>query len=793
MHEGTAATNVLSTPALVGRAVLLLALALGIGLGGHFLGFTMNQAVAASVFLSTIMGTLLFWNLRLAVAFIGVAVLVLTHSLDLPGLVEATSLPVILFLAGMMVIVGALRDTGFFTWVVQSIVAMPRISARKFIAVTAVASALLACLVDEVTSIIFISALVFQVCDRLKLNPAPYLITCVLCTNVGSAGTMMGNPVGIYIGAQAGLTFMDFILWAFPVMLLALAATLAVTLYWFRRDLELFDERLADRLSRNLSLAPVIDVPHRQGVALLTVTFLLIASHHQLEHLLGLATNSVLLITPLACAGGVMIWRHRRARFYIEREVDWWTLLFFMLLFAVAGTLEHVGLTQKMARGFTSVFGGRLNTLIPLIISTTGLGSAVVDNVVFVAAFSPVIRSLSDSIFGMPLWWAMLFGACFGGNITLIGSTANIVALGLLERHSHVHISFWQWFKVGALSALVSGAVAWGALIVTAPLMARYAGSRDATLAGETMGTTWSVRIADTAPDRQKLRRLQADISTALEELNRQMSTWREDSEISQFNRAGANAPMAISPDFQQVIRHALEIAEATEGAFDPTIGALVNLWGFGPDGRHEAPDSAQIVAAQAHTGWRHLTLRRDGKLSKKIPQLHLDLSAIAKGYSVDKIAVLVADAGFRNYLVDIGGETHAVGLNARREPWRIGIQQPDAADEIYRAVHVADRPALATSGDYRNRYRDENGTFIAHIIDPRTAKPVAHNAASVTVLAPDCVTADALATTLFVLGPEKGLGLLQKQFPAVDALFILQTDEGLTPIASAPDIFEEL
>lgn len=472
-------TSGLTTPALVRRGLLLLGLALAAGLAGRSIGFSGTQAVAASVFLSTILGTLLFWNLRLAIAFLGVAVLVLTHSLDLPALVEATSLPVILFLAGMMVIVGALRDTGFFTWVVQSIVAMPRITGRRFISVTALASALLACLVDEVTSIIFISALVFQVCERLKLNPAPYLITCVLCTNVGSAGTMMGNPVGIYIGSQAGLTFLDFILWAFPVMLLALAATLGVTMLWYRRDLDVFDERLADRLGRNLSLVPDIAVPHRQGVALLVVTFLAIASHHQLEQLLGLETNSVLLITPLACAGGVMIWRHQRARFYIEREVDWWTLLFFMLLFAVAGTLEHVGLTHMMARGFTTAFGTSPAALVPIIISTTGMGSAFVDNVVFVAAFSPVIRALSESMFGMPLWWALLFGACFGGNITLIGSTANIVALGLLEKHGHIHITFWQWFKIGAVSAVVAGVVAWAALAATAPVMARYAAARN--------------------------------------------------------------------------------------------------------------------------------------------------------------------------------------------------------------------------------------------------------------------------------------------------------------------------
>jgi Na+/H+ antiporter NhaD/arsenite permease-like protein len=477
MYEG-ATSNEMSTPALIRRALLLLVLAVSAGFAGQLIGFTTQQSVAAGVFLSTILGTLLFWNLRLSIAFLGVSVLILTRSLDLPSLVEATSLPVILFLAGMMVIVGALRDTGFFTWVVQSIIAMPRITGRKFIAVTAIASALLACLVDEVTSIIFISALVFQVCERLKLNPAPYLMTCVLCTNVGSAGTMMGNPVGIYIGTQAGLTFFDFILWAFPVMLVALAATLGVSMLWFRRELDVFDERLAERLSRNLSLAPDIDIPHRQGLILLTITFLIIASHHQVEQLLGLSTNSALLIAPLACAGAVMIWRHKRARFYIEREVDWWTLLFFMLLFAVAGTLEHVGLTQKMAHGFTSAFGSNPKALIPIILGTTGIGSAFVDNVVFVAAFSPVIRSLSESMFGMPLWWAMLFGACFGGNITMIGSTANIVALGLLEKHGHIHISFWEWLKIGFISAVVAGAVAWGALVVTSPLMERYAGHR---------------------------------------------------------------------------------------------------------------------------------------------------------------------------------------------------------------------------------------------------------------------------------------------------------------------------
>ena len=179
---------------------------------------------------------------------------------------------------------------------------MPNLTGRKFITVTAIASALLACAVDEVTSIIFVSTLIFQVCDRLKLNPTPYILIAVLCTNVGSAGTMMGNPVGIYIGTKGMLTFGDFMLWAFPLMLVALFATVGLTLFYFRRQLREFDVQLKDRLAQGLTLAPLVKVPYKQGLLLITLTILAIASHHPLENLFGLAKNSVLLITPLVCA-----------------------------------------------------------------------------------------------------------------------------------------------------------------------------------------------------------------------------------------------------------------------------------------------------------------------------------------------------------------------------------------------------------------------------------------------------------------------------------------------------------
>jgi len=464
-------SNAMSFKSMIPRFAIMLAVALLVGFGGPLVGMNPNQSTACAVFISIIFGTLFFWEFRLAVAFLGLAVLIFSKSLDIPTFVSSSSLEVIMFLVGMMVIVGALRDLGFFTWIVQLIVSMPNLSGRKFIFVTAVASALLACAVDEVTSIIFISTLIFQVCDRLKLNPTPYILIAVLATNIGSSGTMMGNPVGIFIGTKGQLTFGDFMVWSFPMMLAALVVTILLLLWFYRKNLDQFDTNLKDRLARGLSIAPVVKVPYGRGLLLLVLTVVAIASHHQTETLLGLEKNSVLLVMPLICAGIVMILKPNRARHYIEKEVDWWTLIFFMLLFAVAGTLEHTHVDQLLASGFSKIAGKTPSSLVPFIFSVSAVGSAFVDNVIFVAAFSPVIEQLAITVKDLPLWWALLFGACFGGNITMIGSTANIVALGMLEKHGGHHVSFFQWLKVGLLCTIISGGIAVGTLLVLAPKM----------------------------------------------------------------------------------------------------------------------------------------------------------------------------------------------------------------------------------------------------------------------------------------------------------------------------------
>ena len=464
-------SGTMSFKSMFPRFVILLAAAALVGFGGQFVGMNTMQSTACAVFISIIFGTLFFWEFRLAVAFLGLAVLIFSKSLDIPTFVSSSSLEVIMFLVGMMVIVGALRDLGFFTWIVQLIVSMPKLSGRKFIFVTAAASALLACAVDEVTSIIFISTLIFQVCDRLKLKPTPYILIAVLATNIGSSGTMMGNPVGIFIGTKGQLTFGDFMMWAFPLMLVSLLVTILILLWCYRKDLDNFDVNLKARLARGLSIAPVVRVPYGRGLLLLVLTVLAIATHHQTETLLDLEKNSVLLVMPLICAGIVMILKSDRARHYIEKEVDWWTLIFFMLLFAVAGTLEHTHVDQLLAQGFSKIAGKTPATLVPFIFSVSAVGSAFVDNVIFVAAFSPVIEQLSVTVKDLPLWWALLFGACFGGNITMIGSTANIVALGMLEKHGGHRVSFFQWIKIGALCTVISGAIAVGALLFLADKM----------------------------------------------------------------------------------------------------------------------------------------------------------------------------------------------------------------------------------------------------------------------------------------------------------------------------------
>ena len=462
-----------TTAQLQFRAVLVLAMSAALAGTAWALHFNTRQILSVTIFTVTVLATLFFWRFRLAIAFLGISALLACKVLTVHEFVESCELPVIIFLVGMMIVVGVLKELGLFTWMIQSVVGMKKMSGMAFTLIIVVLSALMACVVDEVTSIVFVCALIFQVCDTLKVRPMPFLIIAVMSTNIGSSGTMLGNPVGLLIGHNAQLTFLHFVTWAFPVMLLALATSMVLLLLWYRKDIALLSKRLEERRQMGLRMAPLVRVPYKRSLLILVSLITLIALHHPLEKwVLHLESNTILMAAPLVVAGILMIWRHERARHYVEENVEWWTLLFFMMLFAKAGTLEHTGVTSEIAKGFSALLKDADWLLTPVIIFVSAIGSAFVDNVVFVAAFIPVVKELGAGVGAPhPLWWALLFGACFGGNITMIGSTANLVALGMLEKRYRVRANFLEWLKVGLLTGLAACLVAWVCLIFLGPLM----------------------------------------------------------------------------------------------------------------------------------------------------------------------------------------------------------------------------------------------------------------------------------------------------------------------------------
>ncbi len=303
-------------------------------------------------------------------------------------------------------------------------------------------------------------------------------------------------------------------------------------------------------------------------------------------------------------------------------------------------------------------------------------------------------------------------------------------------------------------------------------------------LHGKTMGTTWSLTIPN-LPTGTRSGQLQLQIESSLENINALMSTWRADSEISRFNSSTSTEWFDISPQTHSLLQKATRIYQQSGGAFDPTVSPLVELWGFGHTLPQQGiPDDLQIKSILQHTGLEKLLLDDSAiRMRKSIPQLQLDLSAIAKGYAVDEVARLVSAQGIENYLVEIGGEMRISGNNPKAEPWRVAIEYPHIEKLRSAAVilSVTDA-AVATSGDYRN-FVEIDGKRYSHIIDPLTGRPVTHNPASVTVITTDCLSADAWATAFSVIGSRKGVELANSLQMA--AMFIEGDDDKLTTISS--------
>ncbi len=292
-------------------------------------------------------------------------------------------------------------------------------------------------------------------------------------------------------------------------------------------------------------------------------------------------------------------------------------------------------------------------------------------------------------------------------------------------------------------------------------------------LSGPTMGTAYHVTVVD-APGVLDQAELQAMIDGELAAVNQEMSTYIPESELMRFNRGPVSQPVAISPNLALVIGQALEIYRNSGGAFDVTVGPLVNLWGFGPQPEPETiPAAEEIDALRAEIGSDALTLEGQ-QLSRSRP-VQIDLSAIAKGHGVDRVADLLTAQGIENYLVEVGGELRTAGVNPAGRVWRIGVERPSAGQVVQKPIQVAGK-GIATSGDYRNYY-ERDGKRYAHTIDPRTGRPVEHRLASVTVIADTCAMADGYATALNVMGAEAALKLAEELQLAV--FLLVKTDSG--------------
>ncbi len=280
------------------------------------------------------------------------------------------------------------------------------------------------------------------------------------------------------------------------------------------------------------------------------------------------------------------------------------------------------------------------------------------------------------------------------------------------------------------------------------------------------MGSTWSARVV--GPPALNVVELRSGIEAELGELDRQLSGYRDAAELSQLNRMPVGEWRPLPPHLAAVIRFGRRLHDDTGGAFDLTVKPLVNLWGFGAaEPRIDLPGEAEIDAARDRLGSDRIEISEDGARIRRLSDVSIDVDAIAPGYAADVIASWLTARGLPDHLVDIGGELRADGHRPDGSEWRVGIERPMIERGNLEEVVVVSDCALATSGDYR-AFVEIGGKRYSHTIDPATGRPIDHNLASVTVIAPSGLEADGYATALMVLGPDRGMAWAETRGLAV-------------------------
>ncbi|MCP5171554.1 MAG: FAD:protein FMN transferase [Pseudomonadales bacterium] len=294
---------------------------------------------------------------------------------------------------------------------------------------------------------------------------------------------------------------------------------------------------------------------------------------------------------------------------------------------------------------------------------------------------------------------------------------------------------------------------------------------------GSTMGTSYHITVVSGSG--VNVSSLSDQVQRRLDQLDNIFSTYKPQSELSRLNSTEVGQPFSLSPEMLDVLSLSQELYQATSEAFNPAIGPLVDLWGFGPmPAGEQLPDDDQITERLLMVDFSQLVIGENESVAIKQRPLQIDLSAVAKGYAVDQVAELLEAKHFHDYLVEIGGELRLSGLNQQNEPWRIGIERPALERGAAQEIMSLSDTGLATSGDYRN-YIDRDGVRYSHTIDPLTGKPVINRLASVTVIHPNAASADALATAFMVMGESKAMQYAESE--NIAAYFIVKDDKSFS------------
>ena len=390
-------------------------------------------------------------------ALLGGSLVVILGIVDQEEAFAAIDLNVIFLLAGMMILAGILRQTGFFQWVAIRSVKWARGEPYRLLLILSVVTALLSAFLDNVTTVVLLAPVTLYIANVLRVSPLPFLIAEILASNIGGAATLIGDPPNILIGSAADLGFDDFLVHMAPVALLVFAAFVAMTYWFFGRDL------YVDPATRDSVLAlderEVLTNPGLLRLSLSVIGATVIG--FLLAKPLGLEPGSIALL-----GAGVLMLLARSDVEEVLQEVEWATLFFFVGLFMLVEAVVHVGIVGAVADGLIDATAGDAAVTTLGLIWLSGIASAIIDNIPYTAAMIPVVQDLGASGIPIePLWWALALGACFGGNATIVGASANVVVANLAGRADHP-ITFGQFLRYGLPVTFVSLVISTGYVFV---------------------------------------------------------------------------------------------------------------------------------------------------------------------------------------------------------------------------------------------------------------------------------------------------------------------------------------